>query len=81
VSKINEELNIMFLAMREIMHSKVKFAMIVIIFVMMAWLVFILSGLGNGLSSLAASAFKNMRARVPVFHEQVPVIRSIGGRG
>jgi putative ABC transport system permease protein len=69
VSKINEELNIMFLAMREIMHSKVKFAMIVIIFVMMAWLVFILSGLGNGLSSLAASAFKNMQADYVIFEQ------------
>jgi len=59
----------MFLAMREIMHSKMKFAMIVIIFVMMAWLVFILSGLGNGLSSLAASAFKNMQADYVIFEQ------------
>lgn len=59
----------MFLAMREIAHSKMRFLMIVIIFVMMAWLVFILSGLGNGLSSLAASAFKNMKADYVVFEQ------------
>lgn len=59
----------MFLALREMMHSKLKFLMIVIIFVMMAWLVFILSGLGNGLSSLAASAFKNMKADYVVFEQ------------
>ena len=59
----------MFLAIREIMHSKMKFLMIVIIFVLMAWLVFILSGLGNGLSSLAASAFKNMKADYVIFEQ------------
>ncbi|WP_059041355.1 ABC transporter permease [Paenibacillus rubinfantis] len=59
----------MFLAMKEILHSKMRFSMIVIIFVMMAWLVFILSGLGNGLSSLAASAFKNMKADYVVFEQ------------
>lgn len=48
----------MFLAVREIMHSKTKFSMIIVIFVLLAWLVFILSGLGNGLSTLAAAVFK-----------------------
>lgn len=59
----------MFLAMKEIMHSKTRFSMIVIIFVLIAWLVFILSGLGNGLSSLAASVFKNMDAKYVVFQQ------------
>lgn len=59
----------MFLAMKELMHSKMRFLMIVIIFVLMAWLVFILSGLGNGLSTLAASAFKNMKADYVVFEQ------------
>ncbi|WP_054957820.1 ABC transporter permease [Paenibacillus dakarensis] len=59
----------MFLAMKEIMHSKMKFSMIVVIFVLIAWLVFILSGLGNGLSTLAASVFKNMNADYVVFQQ------------
>ncbi|WP_338707495.1 ABC transporter permease [Paenibacillus amylolyticus] len=59
----------MFLAMKELMHSKMKFLMIIIIFVLMAWLVFILSGLGNGLSTLAASTFKTMKADYVIFEE------------
>jgi ABC-type transport system, involved in lipoprotein release, permease component len=59
----------MFLAMRELLHSKTKFSMIVIIFVLIAWLVFILSGLGNGLSTLAASVFKNMDTDYVVFQQ------------
>ncbi len=59
----------MFLALREIKHSKMKFLMIIVIFVLMAWLVFILSGLGNGLSSLAASSFKNMNADYVLFEQ------------
>lgn len=43
--------------------------MIVIIFVLLAWLVFILSGLGNGLSTLAASTFKTMKADYVIFEE------------
>ncbi|AIQ44390.1 ABC transporter permease [Paenibacillus sp. FSL R7-0297] len=59
----------MFLAMKELMHSKMRFLMIIIIFVLLAWLVFILSGLGNGLSSLAASTFKTMKADYVIFEE------------
>jgi putative ABC transport system permease protein len=59
----------MFLAMKEIMRNKTRFSMIVIIFVLIAWLVFILSGLGNGLSTLAASVFKNMDADYVVFQQ------------
>ncbi|MDH6372680.1 cell division protein FtsX [Paenibacillus sp. VTT E-133280] len=59
----------MFLAMKEIMHSKMKFSMIAIIFVLIAWLVFILSGLGTGLSTLAASTLKTMKADYVVFEE------------
>lgn len=59
----------MFLALKEIMHSKMKFSMIVAIFVLVAWLVFILSGLGNGLSTLAASSFQNMKADYVVFEQ------------
>ncbi|MEK4519360.1 ABC transporter permease [Paenibacillus sp. FSL H8-0122] len=59
----------MFLAVKELMHSKVRFLMIIIIFVLLAWLVFILSGLGNGLSTLAASTFKTMKADYVIFEE------------
>lgn len=59
----------MFLVMKELMHSKMKFSMITVIFVLIAWLVFILSGLGTGLSTLAASTFKTMKADYVVFEE------------
>ncbi|CAH1220739.1 putative ABC transporter permease [Paenibacillus auburnensis] len=59
----------MFLALKELKHNKKRFLMIAIIFVLISWLVFILSGLGNGLSTLAASAFKNMKADYVVFEQ------------
>lgn len=59
----------MFLALRELKHAKLRFFMIGMILVLISWLVFILSGLGNGLSSLSASAFKNMDADYVVFED------------
>lgn len=59
----------MFLATRELKHSKWRFAMIGMILVLISWLVFILSGLGNGLSSLSAATFKNMNAEYVAFEE------------
>lgn len=59
----------MFLALKELRHSKTRFLMIAIVFVLISWLVFILSGLGNGLSTLAASTFKTMRADYVVFEQ------------
>ena len=59
----------MFLALKELRHSKTKFLMIAIIFVLISWLVFILAGLGNGLSTLAASTFKTMNADYVVFEQ------------
>ncbi len=59
----------MFLALKELKHNKKRFLMIAIIFVLISWLVFILSGLGNGLSTLAASTFKNMKADYVVFEQ------------
>jgi len=59
----------MFLALKEIRHSKTRFVMIGIILVLISWLVFILSGLGNGLAALAASTFKNMDADYVVFEK------------
>lgn len=52
----------MFLALKELGRNKFRFFMIGIITVLIAWLVFILSGLGNGLSTLNAAAFINMKA-------------------
>lgn len=43
--------------------------MIGFIIVLIAWLVFILSGLGNGLATLSAASFKNMDADYVVFEE------------
>lgn len=59
----------MFLALREIKHAKFRFFMIGMILVLISWLVFILSGLGNGLSSLSVAVFKNMDADYVVFEE------------
>lgn len=59
----------MFLALKELMHSKLRFSMIGLIIVLIAWLVFILSGLGNGLSTLAAATLKNMDADYLVYEQ------------
>lgn len=59
----------MFLALKELKHGKLRFLMIGIITVLIAWLVFILSGLGNGLSTLSAATFKNMKADYVTFEE------------
>lgn len=59
----------MFLAVKEMMHGKFRFFMIGIITMLIAWLVFILSGLGNGLSTLSAATFKNMEADYVMFEK------------
>lgn len=59
----------MFLALKELTHGKFRFLMIGMITVLIAWLVFILSGLGNGLSTLSAATFKNMKADYVTFEE------------
>lgn len=59
----------LFLAIKELKHGKLRFLMIGIILVLISWLVFILSGLGNGLSTLSAASFKNMKADFVSFEE------------
>ncbi|WP_226036694.1 ABC transporter permease [Aquibacillus saliphilus] len=59
----------MFLAIRELKHGKLRFLMIGVITVMIAWLVFMLSGLGNGLSTLSAATIKNMDATYVTFED------------
>ncbi|TCP62732.1 ABC transporter permease [Baia soyae] len=52
----------MFLALREIKYSKLRFLLIGIIMILITWLVFLISGLANGLSSENASSFQNIEA-------------------
>jgi putative ABC transport system permease protein len=59
----------MFLAVKELIHSKTKFLLFAVIIVLISWLVFILNGLGNGLSTLAAASFKNMKADYVIFEQ------------
>ena len=59
----------MFLAIKEMKHSKLRFSMIGAIIMLIAWLVFILSGLGNGLASLAAATMKNIDAEYFIYEE------------
>ncbi|MFJ7668735.1 ABC transporter permease [Lysinibacillus sp. NPDC097195] len=59
----------MFLALKEIKHAKLRYSMITMIIVLIAWLTFILSGLGNGLSTLSAATIKNLNANYVVYEE------------
>lgn len=59
----------MFLALKEMKHAKARFIMIGVIIMLIAWLVFILSGLGNGLSTLSAATMKNLDADYFVYEE------------
>ncbi|QOY35233.1 ABC transporter permease [Anaerobacillus isosaccharinicus] len=59
----------MFLALKELAHGKLRFSMIATIIVLISWLVFILSGLGNGLATLTAGAFQTMQAEYVVYEE------------
>src|SRR5690606_12442984 len=59
----------MFLAIKEMKHAKKRFMMIGAIIMLIAWLVFILSGLGNGLSTLAAATMKNIDGDLFVYEE------------
>ena len=59
----------MFLAIKEMKHAKTRFIMIGAIIMMISWLVFILSGLGNGLSSLAAATMKNIDGDLFIYEE------------
>lgn len=59
----------MFLALKELVHSKLRFSMIGLIIVLIAWLVFILAGLGNGLSTLSAATIKNWDAQHVVYEQ------------
>ena len=59
----------MFLALKELKHGKLRFLMIGTILVLISWLVFILSGLGNGLSTLSAASLKGMDTNYVVYEK------------
>lgn len=52
----------MFLAIRELMHAKVRYILIGLIMVLIACLIFIISGLTQGLSADNASAIQDLKA-------------------
>lgn len=59
--------------MKELKHAKFRYAMISIIIILIAWLVFILSGLGNGLATLSAATVKNLEANYVVYDKNAEV--------
>lgn len=59
----------MFLAWNELKHAKFRYGMMMTIIILIAWLVFILSGLGNGLGTLSAATLKNIDADYAVYEE------------
>ncbi|WP_313469598.1 hypothetical protein [Carnobacterium sp.] len=60
----------MFLALKELKYSKGRFLMISLIIVLIAWLVFFLAGLGNGLSDLGAATLKYADVDYAVYEEK-----------
>lgn len=60
----------MFLARKELWFSKGRFLLIGFIIVLVAWLVFILSGLGNGLSDLGAATIRYIEMDTVLFQDE-----------
>jgi putative ABC transport system permease protein len=65
----NQEID-MFLALREIKHSWLRFLLVGAIMTLLAWLVFLLSGLATGLATDNASSFQNMKADYIAFEPE-----------
>ena len=61
----------MFLALREFRHSRLRYLLIGAIITLIAWLVFLLSGLANGLSTDNGAALIHMNADHLVFQSDV----------
>lgn len=59
---MNGDERIMFLALREFQYAKLRYLLIGLIMVLIAWLVFFVSGLAKGLSSDNASSIQTMKA-------------------
>jgi putative ABC transport system permease protein len=60
-----------YLSLREMRHSRLRTAMIVAIIALIAWLVFLLSGLANGLSNDNGASLRKMDATGIVFQRDV----------
>lgn len=60
----------MFLARKELWFSKRRFLLIGFIVTLITWLVFVLSGLGNGLSDLGTAVIRYSDMNVAVFQEE-----------
>lgn len=60
----------MFLASKELWFSKRRFLLIGFIIVMISWLVFVLSGLGNGLADLGTAVIRNSEMALAVFEKE-----------
>ena len=61
----------MFLSLREIWHARLRTALIVAVIALVAWLVFLLSGLANGLASDNGATLTGMDAAGLVFEQDV----------
>ena len=59
----------MFLARKELWFSKKRFFLIGFIIVLITWLVFVLSGLGNGLSDLGTAVIRYSDLDVAIFEK------------
>jgi putative ABC transport system permease protein len=69
----------LFLAWREIKHSKLRYLLIGSIIMLIAWLVFLLSGLATGLSTANGASIKSMKSDYLVFQQnsRISMIRSL----
>lgn len=61
----------MFLSIRELMHAKVRYILIGLIIILIATLIFVISGLAEGLSANNASAIQNMDADYLIVEKNV----------
>lgn len=61
----------MYLALREIRHARLRTALIVAIIALVAWLVFLLSGLAEGLAADNGASLRQMEAQAIVFEPDV----------
>jgi putative ABC transport system permease protein len=64
----------LFLSWREIKHSKLRYLLIGSIIMLISWLVFLLAGLGSGLSTDNGSAIKNMKSDHIIFQKNALLI-------
>src|SRR5699024_12488649 len=61
----------MFLATRELFHAKLRYVLIGLIIILVASLIFIISGLAKGLSANNAASLENMDANYLVMEKEV----------